>query len=246
MKVVHFILQGKGGVGKSFVASILAQYLLQASESEEIHCFDTDPVNQTFARYKALKAQMVPILNQDDLIDSRKFDGLIEQLVALDGIGVVDNGAATFVPIIGYLKENHVVDLLESMGVKVVFHVVVTGGQAMKDTLYGLGTVLEKLNAQVVVWGNEFFGDITENGKPLSEFKVITENKKQICGIVHIARRNADTFGKDIEMMVKENLTFDEIKKSSLFTLMPRQRLLTMQRDLFAHLGQQSTLLVGH
>ena len=86
MKMVHFILQGKGGVGKSLVASILAQYLQSSNAAETVHCFDTDPVNQTFSRYKALNAEMVPILNQDDLIDSRKFDGLIEQLIDKDGI----------------------------------------------------------------------------------------------------------------------------------------------------------------
>ena len=245
MKMVHFILQGKGGVGKSLVASILAQYLQSSNAAETVHCFDTDPVNQTFSRYKALNAEMVPILNQDDLIDSRKFDGLIEQLIEKDGIAVIDNGAATFVPIIGYLKENQIVDLLESMGIKVMIHVVVTGGQAMKDTFYGLGTVLEKLSAPVTVWSNEFFGEINENGKTLTEFKVLTENKKRITGVVSLVRRNADTYGKDIELMVKEYLTFAEVHTSGKFSLMPRQRLLNTQRDIFARLDALPTLSPG-
>ena len=44
---VHFVLQGKGGVGKSFVASILGQYF--QVRGRDVRCFDTDPVNQTFA-----------------------------------------------------------------------------------------------------------------------------------------------------------------------------------------------------
>ena len=63
MKEVHFIAQGKGGVGKSFIASILAQYLKERVKDEHIHCYDTDPVNPTFSRYSALSAQVVPILN---------------------------------------------------------------------------------------------------------------------------------------------------------------------------------------
>jgi len=38
-------MQGKGGVGKTFAAVVLSQYL--KSLDEEITCIDTDPVNQT-------------------------------------------------------------------------------------------------------------------------------------------------------------------------------------------------------
>ena len=51
---IHLTLQGKGGVGKSLVASILAQYFRH--RGTEIHCLDTDPVNQTFSRYIELGA----------------------------------------------------------------------------------------------------------------------------------------------------------------------------------------------
>jgi CO dehydrogenase nickel-insertion accessory protein CooC1 len=40
---VHLVLQGKGGVGKSFVAAILAQYF--KTKTAQVHCLDTDPVN---------------------------------------------------------------------------------------------------------------------------------------------------------------------------------------------------------
>ena len=39
----HFVLQGKGGVGKSFIASLITQYLTEKGRLEA--CFDTDPVN---------------------------------------------------------------------------------------------------------------------------------------------------------------------------------------------------------
>ena len=239
MKAVHFVLQGKGGVGKSFVATILAQYLADRLEGKlPLNCYDTDPVNQTFTRYKALKATMVPILNQDDVIDSRKFDGLIEDIITEEGVGVVDNGAATFVPLLGYMTENHIADLLSEAGIDVYFHVVITGGQAMQDTIVGLQTVLDKLDGKVVVWANEYFGELTLAGKPVHEFKVISDNQDKIMGVVKIVRRTADTFGKDIESMVKTNLTFAEAKKS--FHLLPRQRLMMVQRDLYAELDQQS------
>ena len=49
---VHFILQGKGGVGKSFVAALLAQHY-QANGRGAVVCVDTDPVNATFSGYGA-------------------------------------------------------------------------------------------------------------------------------------------------------------------------------------------------
>ena len=36
---IHFILMGKGGVGKSLIASFVAQYLL--SKDRDLYCADT-------------------------------------------------------------------------------------------------------------------------------------------------------------------------------------------------------------
>jgi hypothetical protein len=77
-------------------------------------------------------------LMQGDDIDRRKFDQLIEEIMVSQGDVVVDNGAATFVPLSSYLKENQTVDFLEEAGMRVLIHTVFTGGQAMKDTADGL------------------------------------------------------------------------------------------------------------
>ena len=42
---IHFILQGKGGVGKSYVASLLTQYL--QDKKKPVVGFDLDPTNPT-------------------------------------------------------------------------------------------------------------------------------------------------------------------------------------------------------
>jgi Mrp family chromosome partitioning ATPase len=57
---VHLVLQGKGGVGKSFVASILGQYFRERNKN--VSCVDTDPVNQTFAQYRELAVQRLDLL----------------------------------------------------------------------------------------------------------------------------------------------------------------------------------------
>ncbi len=70
---IHLSLQGKGGVGKSLVASILAQYFRQTGR--ELRCIDTDPVNQTFSQYKALGAQHLDLM-EEGRVDQRRFDNL--------------------------------------------------------------------------------------------------------------------------------------------------------------------------
>ena len=46
MATAHFLMQGKGGVGKSLVASLLFQYLQR--KNLIVHGCDTDPINSTF------------------------------------------------------------------------------------------------------------------------------------------------------------------------------------------------------
>ena len=75
MSTIHFVLQGKGGVGKSLVASLLFQYLNR--QGLPVSGVDTDPVNSTFSGYKELNIQPLNIMDGDD-IDQRRFDSLME------------------------------------------------------------------------------------------------------------------------------------------------------------------------
>ena len=59
---VHFVLQGKGGIGKTYVSTILAQWLQSKSETA-LRCYDTDQENTTFSRYKALDVKHVPVVS---------------------------------------------------------------------------------------------------------------------------------------------------------------------------------------
>ena len=54
MSTVHLILQGKGGVGKSVIATLLAQYL--RDKGLTVTCFDADPVNSSQAAGHSMSA----------------------------------------------------------------------------------------------------------------------------------------------------------------------------------------------
>src|SRR6266545_6675042 len=62
---VHLSLQGKGGVGKSLVASLLAQYF-RHRKGMTVRCIDADPVNQTLTQYKELGAERLDLLREGD------------------------------------------------------------------------------------------------------------------------------------------------------------------------------------
>lgn len=238
MKEVHLIVQGKGGVGKSLTAAMLAQYLKTAANEEiPVYCFDTDPVNQTFSRFISLQTEVVKIMTADNIIDTRRFDSLIEKMIEADGMAVVDNGAATFVPLMSYMAENHVDELLKESGVRMILHVPVMGGQALEDCAVGLAQTAAAIDAEIVVWLNDYHGIVQlPNGKKFTDLPVYKDSKSKIIGIVHLPRRNPDTFGKDIQAMTAANLTFIEADTSPDFGIMTRQRLRTVQRDLFAQL----------
>jgi len=63
-----------------------------------------------------------------------------------------------------------------------------------------------------------------------------TENADKVFGSVHIPKRNPDTFGRDIEDVVSKKLTFHEAVTNGDFSLMTKQRLKVVQRDLFEQL----------
>lgn len=234
MSAIHMVLQGKGGVGKSLVAVLLAQYL--KSKSEGVLCADTDPVNDTFARYQAFGAKRIKILNADKNIDARAFDGLVEAMLEHEGNAVIDNGASTFIPLSSYMKENNVVEMLREAGKTVYIHTVLTGGQAMDDTMIGLNNLLTNQKSPIVVWENEFFGEVAKDGKKFLDSKMYANNKSRIAGLVTLHKRNQDTFGKDLELLVSNNMTFDEAMTSDLFSTMPRQRLKIIQRSMYEQL----------
>ena len=105
MATVHFIQQGKGGVGKSMIASILYQTL--GLLGKQVAAFDTDPVSATLAGFQEFEVTCLDILKQGD-IDPRQFDTLIDKIMEQgpETHVIVDNGASSFLALNSYIKEN--------------------------------------------------------------------------------------------------------------------------------------------
>ena len=235
---VHFMLQPKGGIGKSFGVSLLAQYF-QAKDQAELCGFDTDQENTTFAQYAALGVEHVPVLDDARQVNAKKFDVLIEKMLLWQGVSVVDTGANSFSPLLAYLFENAVIDLLLDNGKKVYIHTIVGGGDTLSDTANGYNLIATNLNATIVLWQNEFFGELrTTEGKPFAETKVYKMHENKLAGLVTLRKRNSSTFGDDIKRMTTRRLTIAEVMGSPEFSVMEKQRIGTFARDVFAQLDR--------
>ncbi|PIL38858.1 nucleotide-binding protein [Massilia psychrophila] len=235
MSKVHIILQGKGGVGKSVVAALLSQYL--ASKGSPPANIDTDPVNASFSGYKGLAVHHLKIM-EDDEINPRSFDTLVEMIAAARGDVIIDNGASSFVPLSHFLISNQVPALLAEMDRQLVVHTVITGSQALLDTVSGFAQLASQFpgEALFVVWLNPYWGPIEHEGKGFEQMKAYQANKARVAAIVRLPALKEETYGRDLADMLKDRLTFDEAIALDTLTIMTRQRLKIIKSQVFGQL----------
>ncbi|MDL2227158.1 conjugal transfer protein TraL [Deltaproteobacteria bacterium OttesenSCG-928-M10] len=246
MATIHMLLQGKGGVGKSLVASLLFQYLNEHGFT--VKGCDTDPVNSTFSGYKEFDVQPLDIMDGDD-IDQRRFDQLMETLSETpeEAHMIVDNGASCFVALCGYLKENGALSFLQDSGHEIFIHTVVTGGQALPDTLKGLRSLtLHFPDVPIVVWLNPYYGPIVLDGSDFYGFKVYAEASATFKAIIELPALKPATFGRDFGEMLAKRASFEASIKSPRLHLMARQRLVMVWRNIKQVIDQAGLIDVPH
>jgi hypothetical protein len=241
MAKIHFVLQGKGGVGKSVVAAFLAQFI--GDKGDVPTNIDTDPVNATFYGYKSLNVKRLQIMEADE-INPRAFDTLVEMIAAAKGDVIVDNGASSFVPLSHFLISNQVPALLAEMGHELVVHTVVTGGQALLDTISGFNQLVSQFPSEAlfVVWLNPFWGPIEHEGKGFEQMKAYTTNKGRVSAIIQIPLLKKETYGRDLSDMLQERLTFDQAIAQETLTIMTRQRLKIIKGQIYGQMENATVL----
>lgn len=230
---VHFVLQGKGGIGKTLTSTFIGQWI-NARFPGTLKSYDTDQENATLAAYKALNVTAIDVMNPDRTINRKMFDKMMLDILGTNANVVIDNGANTFSPLMSYLMENQFIDLLQESGKKVYIHTIIGGGDNLKDTTSGFVSLAKQTSCPMVVWLNENASwGTTEDFVHSAAF---TKNSSNVVGIVLLQGRNSDTFGDDIKRMQKARLTLDEVLESDQFNVLERSRLGTVVRDVYKKL----------
>lgn len=238
MATIHFILQGKGGVGKSMIAVMLYQALERMGQN--VSAFDTDPVNSTLASFEEFKVSALNVM-RDGNIDPRKYDELLEALVnaPAESHVIVDNGASSFIALGAYLQENDFLSILKEYNHRVFFHSIVTGGQMLGDTVNGLSKLAINFpDAPIVVWLNPYFGDVEMDGRSFDEFKISKDFGSQFHVVIDLPRVNNSLTGRDLEEVLAKRQSFAAAMNSSSTKVGVRSRLRHYWEDMFSRIEQ--------
>lgn len=247
MANVHFFLQGKGGVGKSFCCIMYAQYLIDSGRPAPI-CIDTDPVNATFYSYKKLNVTRVDVLD-GDVIDPLRFDAIIDMIAETSDSDtvIVDNGASSFIPFSDFLLSNDVPVMLHEMGHRVYIDTIITGGDALLDTVSGFNSLATQFDdpVKIVVWLNPYLGSLRRtDGRTFEQFKAYQDHQSKICGLISLPEFQRATFGFNLSEILQHRLTFSEAFQTCSvenpleggekfhFNIMGLQRLKLIQRAI--------------
>ena len=225
---IHFIMQGKGGVGKSLIASILIQYFLK--QGLEASGCDTDPVNSSLARHQGLKVKIIDIMDGDE-IDPGRIDQLMNHIAESppDSQMVVDIGASCFVALCAYLKKYNAFEVLEKLGFTIYIHTVITGGVNLIETLNNFKALIHHFNMPMVVWLNPFFGAIKIGDDNFEDSKICHEASAALYGIIEMPKLDSLLL-RDFADMQARHQTFEESLSTPDVHLMNRQRLVMIWR----------------
>ena len=151
MANIHLIGGEKGGVGKSFVARILAQYLID--KEMPFLGFDTDRSHGALMRFYAGYASPVVVDRYEAM------DAIVEAAVAQPERRIlVDLAAQTHEPLVKWMDESGVLELTAEAGFDLNYWHVMDSG---KDSVDLLGKLLDQFGErlQYVLALNQLRGD---------------------------------------------------------------------------------------
>jgi cellulose biosynthesis protein BcsQ len=234
----------KGGIGKSFIAALMAQYLIDNVVDCKPICIDLDFKNKTFSRYAGLDVNLLDVESNGD-IDKSKFDVFINRIDSAnpDDIMIVDTGSNIYLALTDYLNSNAVLDLLVDMGNTIVMHVPVMSGADMFPTLNTLNELARFTPSavKVAVWINQKNGRVEYNGKTFEESETYEELQSRISTVCYIPLWRPD-MQVNVVAMLEEAITFKAALQSPSYDLMGRQRLKMAQRYLYTAIERSGVL----
>ncbi|BBU69206.1 mobilization protein [Fluviibacter phosphoraccumulans] len=227
MGTLNFIGGEKGGVGKSVVSRVLAQYFID--QERTFTGFDTDRSHASFRRFYADYASRVVVDSYEglDLIVSGFEDNPAQSVI-------VDLAAQTAAPLSRWVKDSDLIALLQELGVSVNFWHVADAGKDSVDLLQRLIDTYGDLANYIVVKnmgrGSDF--SLLEVSPELNYAlgigaRVITLNQLHEASMRKIDRQNASFWG-----------AINNKSGPDALGMLERQRVKTWLKSTYAALGE--------
>jgi hypothetical protein len=132
--------QDKGGIGKSFVATLLYDYLTE--HGVKLKTFDLDHANSTFQRFVP-EAQFI-----DTDVDANKLavlDTMVNSLETVD-VALVDNRASGGTKVLRYIEDSRLTELQKQLDFELLFVVIVIED---KDAISQIADLLDDYHDRV-------------------------------------------------------------------------------------------------
>jgi cellulose biosynthesis protein BcsQ len=224
---LNIILNGKGGVGKSFFATNFVQYL---KDHQIEHCaIDTDNENSTLKRFH-LDAEFINIANVQEI--DRIFASLEKSAVV-----VVDCRAASTDIFLDYFAEVRVFEILELLNASLT---VISPVNHEADSVEQVKIIAETLNGRCryVVVKNQAHSD---------HFKIYQQSKLRVRLMEELGGREIvmpKLYDWLVTSLNEANLPITEAIKHPEISLVDRQRLKNWQALFNEQIEQVRDLLL--
>ena len=226
-KRINAIINGKGGVGKSFFAMNFIQYLKDKSIPHV--AIDTDNENSTLKRFH-------PEATFLDIEDAKEIDSIFAALDTADLV-VVDCRAASTDIFLNYYEELEIFRLLEKSGASMT---VVSPVNHETDSVEQIRNLSERLNDRC--------NYLIVKNQALSERFGNYEQSKTRARLVEQLGAKEIQMPKLYDWLVadlnKRDLTITPAIRHESFTLFDRQRLRNWQRRFYGELETVADLLL--
>lgn len=226
-KRLVLIMNGKGGVGKSFFATNFVQYL--KDRKHDHRAIDTDNENSTLKRFH-------PEADFADLNDPRGLDQLFATLAECPLV-VVDGRAASTDLVLDYFAEVSAFELLESGNASLT---VVMPVNHEADSVTQIKLIADTLGDRcryVVVKNQAHSGQFTLYENSRTRSRLLDELQ---AGELVMPR----LYDWLVAALNQHNLTITQAQTHPAFNVVDRQRLKNWQKTFFAQVDQHGDALL--
>jgi len=227
IKRLDLILNGKGGVGKSFFAVNFVQYL---KDKNILHtACDCDNENSTLKRFHE-EAEFL------DLAEPRALDAMFRAFEKADLV-VVDCRAASTEVFFDYFDEINLQATLQTLSAALTLIMPVNQEADSIDQLQRIAAKLENACSYVVLRN-----EVHNNTFPLYDQSAIRKRLRKDLGGKEITMTKLQPWL--VEELSLKNLPITTALKDGTFHLLDRQRLQTWQRNLYTEIESAAELLL--